>query len=39
MAAKTLRVSNQAVDAMMKALGSVPRELSGRGRYRVWGIV
>jgi hypothetical protein len=39
MAAKALKVSNQAVDAMMKALGSVPRELSGRGRYRVWGII
>ena len=39
MAAKILKVSNQAVDAMLKELGSIPRELSGRGRYRVWGIV
>lgn len=39
MAAKLLKVSNQAVDAMLKELGSIPRELSGRGRYRVWGIL
>jgi Fic family protein len=39
MAAKILKVSNQAVDAMLKELGSIPRELYGRGRYRVWGIV
>lgn len=39
MAAKLLKVSNQAASAMLKELGSIPRELSGRGRYRVWGIV
>lgn len=39
MAAKALRVSNQAVAAMLPQLGSLPRELSGRTRYRVWGIV
>ena len=39
MAAKLLKVSNRAVDAMLNELGFIPRELSGRGRYRVWGIV
>lgn len=39
MAAKHLGVSNQAVAAMMKELGSIPRELTDRRRYRVWGIV
>ena len=39
MAAKALKVSNQAVAAMLPQLGSLPRELSGRERYRVWGIV
>lgn len=38
MAAKTLGVSQQAVDVMMRQLGSIPRELTGRGRYRVWGV-
>jgi hypothetical protein len=39
MAAKALKVSKQAVEAMLKELGPLPRELSGRGRYRVWGIM
>lgn len=36
--AKALGVSNQAVDVMMKQLGSYPRELTGRTRYRVWSV-
>ena len=39
LAAKALKCSNQAVEAMLPLLGSIPRELTGRGRYRVWGIV
>jgi hypothetical protein len=39
MAAKALKCSNQAVEAMLQQLGSTPRELTGRGRYRAWGIV
>lgn len=39
MAAKHLGVSSQAVAAMMKELGSIPRPLTERTRYRVWGIV
>jgi hypothetical protein len=38
MAAKTLRCSAQAVEVMFEQLGSVPREMSGRKRYRVWSI-
>ena len=38
MAAKALRCSPQAVEAMIDQLGSIPRELSGRKRYRVWSI-
>jgi hypothetical protein len=38
MAAKALRCSNQAVEAMLLLLGSIPREMTGRGRYRAWGI-
>jgi len=39
-AAKALSVSPQAVEAMLKELGpSLPRELTGRRRYRAWGIV
>jgi hypothetical protein len=38
MAAKALRCSPQAVEAMFEQLGSIPRELSGRKRYRVWSI-
>jgi hypothetical protein len=37
-AAKELKVSPQAVEGMLKELGSL-RELTGRGRYRAWGIV
>ena len=39
LAAKALKCSNQAVEAMLPLLGSIPRELTGRRRYRVWGIV
>ena len=39
LAAKALRCSSQAVEAMLPLLGSTPRELTGRGRYRAWGIV
>lgn len=38
MAAKALRCSPQAVEAMFEQLGSIPRELSGRKRYRVWSV-
>lgn len=38
MAAKALNVSQQAIDVMIRQLGSTPRELTGRGRYRVWGV-
>jgi Protein of unknown function (DUF1612)/HTH DNA binding domain len=38
-AAKLLKVSPQAVEAMIKALGpALPREVTGRARYRAWGI-
>lgn len=38
-AAKYLKVSPQAVDAMIKTLGpALPREITGRTRYRAWGI-
>ncbi len=36
--AKELKFSPQAVEGMLKELGSL-RELTGRGRYRAWGIV
>ena len=40
LAAAWLKVSPQAVEAMLKELGtSLPRELTGRKRYRAWGIV
>jgi hypothetical protein len=40
LAAERLEVSPQAVEAMLKELGpSLPRELTGRKRYRAWGIV
>ena len=39
-AAARLQVTPQAVEAMLKQLGgSLPRELTGRKRYRAWGIV
>jgi hypothetical protein len=38
LAAKELKVSPQAVEGMLKELGAL-RELTGRGRYRAWGIV
>lgn len=40
MAAEALAVTPQAVEAMLRQLGpSLPRELTGRKRYRAWGIV
>ena len=40
LAAARLKVSPQAVEAMLKELGgSLPRELTGRKRYRAWGIM
>ncbi len=39
-AARRLGVTPQAVEAMLRELGaSLPRELTGRKRYRAWGIV
>lgn len=39
LAAAQLQVTPQAVEAMLKELGaSLPRELTGRKRYRAWGI-
>ena len=39
-AAARLKVTPQAVEAMLKELGgSLPRELTGRKRYRAWGIL
>lgn len=38
LAAKALRCSPQAVELMIAALGSTPRRLTERKRYRVWGI-
>lgn len=40
LAVARLQVSPQAVEAMLRELGaSLPRELTGRKRYRAWGIV
>lgn len=40
MATERLKVTPQAVEAMLNKLGSsLPRELTGRKRYRAWGIV
>jgi len=39
MAARALGVSRQAVHGMLRELDSPVRELSGRRRYRVWGIL
>ena len=39
MAARSLKVSQQAIQQMLRELAPVPRELSGRSRYRVWGIL
>jgi hypothetical protein len=38
LAAKELKFTPQAVEGMLKELSSL-RELTGRGRYRPWGIV
>jgi hypothetical protein len=40
LAAARLQVTPQAVEAMLRELGaSLPRELTGRKRYRAWGII
>jgi hypothetical protein len=40
MATEKLKVTQQAVEVMLRELGpSLPRELTGRKRYRAWGIV
>jgi hypothetical protein len=40
LAAKLLKVTPKAVDLMLVQLvGALPRELTGRTRYRAWGIV
>jgi hypothetical protein len=40
LAAARLKVTPQAVEVMLKELGgSLPRELTGRKRYRAWGIM
>ncbi len=40
MATEKLKVTPQAVEAMLKELGpSLPRELTGRKRYRAWGVL
>ena len=39
LAAKELKVSAQAVEGLIGQLGSTARELTGRGRYRAWGII
>jgi Protein of unknown function (DUF1612)/HTH DNA binding domain len=40
LAAKLLKVTPKAVDLMLIQLGgALPRELTGRSRYRAWGIV
>ncbi len=38
-AARALRCSPQAIEGMLKQLGSVPQELTDRSRHRAWGIV
>ena len=40
LAADKLTVTPQAVEVMLKELGpSLPRELTGRKRYRAWGMI
>ncbi|WP_246776957.1 helix-turn-helix domain-containing protein [Microvirga sp. VF16] len=40
LAAKLLQVTPKAIDLMLAQLGgALPRELTGRTRYRAWGIV
>jgi hypothetical protein len=40
MATEKLKVTPQAVEAMLKELGpSLPREWTGRKRYRAWGVI
>src|SRR3954469_11642208 len=39
LAAKALKVSPQAVEGMIEALGASARELTPRGRYRAWGVI
>jgi hypothetical protein len=40
MTTEKLKVTSQAVEAMLKELGSsLPREITGRKRYRAWGVL
>jgi hypothetical protein len=40
MTTEKLKVTSQAVEVMLKELGpSLPRELTGRKRYRAWGVI
>lgn len=40
MTTEKLKVTPQAVEAMLKELGpSLPREITGRKRYRAWGVI
>lgn len=39
LAAKALRITTRAADLMIREIGSVPRELTGRGRYKAWGVL
>lgn len=39
MATKALRVSKQAVRLMLSKLGSTPREITGRSRFRCWTVM
>ncbi|MBX9910439.1 MAG: DUF1612 and helix-turn-helix domain-containing protein [Beijerinckiaceae bacterium] len=40
MATEKLKVTPQAVEVMLKELGpSLPREITGRKRYRAWGVI
>jgi hypothetical protein len=39
MAAKALQVTPEGARLLMQQLGSLPREMTGRASYRVWGIV
>ena len=40
LAAERMKVSPQAVEGMIKALGpALPREITGRASFRAWGII
>lgn len=38
MAADHLEISHQAVERLLPKLGSTPRELTGRKRFRAWAV-